>query len=91
MCYMETITHREMRNQSSDVLRRVEAGETLVVSNHGHPVAVIGPVPANTISDLIGRGQARPARKPVSSLAGIRRRTARKSSAEILRDVRGDW
>ena len=89
---METIiTHREMRNQSSEVLRRVEAGETIVVSNHGRPVAVIGPAPANTVSDLIGRGQARPAKKPVSSLIGIRRKTGRMSSAEILRDVRGAW
>lgn len=88
---METVTHREMRNHSSDLLRRVQGGETVLVSNHGQPVAVIGPVSADTVSDLVGREQARPARMPVSSLAGIRRRTAKKSSGEILEDVRGAW
>lgn len=88
---METVTHREMRNHSSDLLRRVQAGETIVVSNHGHPVAVIGPVSANTVDDLIERGQARPARKPVSSLAEMHRSKTAKSSSEILKDVRGRW
>ncbi|WP_460519342.1 type II toxin-antitoxin system prevent-host-death family antitoxin [Humibacter antri] len=30
---METVTHREMRNRSGEILRRVEAGETIRISN----------------------------------------------------------
>lgn len=40
---MRTIPHRELRNRSSDVLRRVQAGETLLVTNHGAVVAVLSP------------------------------------------------
>lgn len=40
----ETIPHRELRNRSSDVLRRVQAGETFQVTNHGEVVAVLSPL-----------------------------------------------
>lgn len=39
----KTIAHRELRNRSSDVLRRVQAGETIEVTNHGEVVAVLSP------------------------------------------------
>lgn len=39
----KTIPHRELRNHSSDVLRRVQAGETIQVTNHGEVVAVLSP------------------------------------------------
>jgi prevent-host-death family protein len=40
---VKTIPHRELRNHSSDVLRRVQAGETIQVTNHGEVVAVLSP------------------------------------------------
>lgn len=50
MCYdcyggavAKTIPHRELRNRSSDVLRRVQAGETIQVTNYGKVVAVLSP------------------------------------------------
>lgn len=39
----KTIPHRELRNRSSDILRRVQAGETLRVTNHGEVVAILSP------------------------------------------------
>ncbi len=39
----KSIPHRELRNNSSEVLRRVQAGETLQVTNHGEVVAVLSP------------------------------------------------
>lgn len=40
---MATIPQKELRNQVSEVLRRVEAGETLTVTVAGRPVAELGP------------------------------------------------
>lgn len=40
-----TIPHRELRNNSSDVLREVQAGETVYVTNNGEIVAVLVPPP----------------------------------------------
>lgn len=88
---MAMITHREMRNNSGEILRRVEAGETIVVSNNGHPVAMLSPVGASSLDALIARGEARPAREAISALATIRRATSPTSTAEIIRDTRGAW
>jgi prevent-host-death family protein len=41
---MEAITVRDLRNDTGGVLRRVEAGETLVVHSNRRPVARIVPL-----------------------------------------------
>ncbi len=43
-----TITQRELRNDSGAVLREVQAGNTVVVSRNGEPVAELRPVPKRT-------------------------------------------
>jgi prevent-host-death family protein len=39
-----TISQRELRNDSAAVLREVEAGETLVITRNGTPVAELRPL-----------------------------------------------
>ena len=39
----KTITQRELRNDSAAVMDAVEAGETIVVTRNGHPVAELHP------------------------------------------------
>jgi prevent-host-death family protein len=41
---MATIPQRELRNHVGEVLRRAEAGERIVVTVDGRPVAELGPV-----------------------------------------------
>jgi prevent-host-death family protein len=38
------IPQRELRNRTADLLRRVEAGERLRITVHGHPVAELVPI-----------------------------------------------
>jgi prevent-host-death family protein len=38
------VPQRELRNNTASLLRRVEAGERLRITVHGHPVAELGPV-----------------------------------------------
>jgi prevent-host-death family protein len=40
---VNTIPQKELRNQVGEVLRRVEAGETLLVTVAGRPVAELSP------------------------------------------------
>jgi prevent-host-death family protein len=40
------INQRELRNQSATVLREVEAGETIIVTRNGTPVAELRPIRA---------------------------------------------
>lgn len=93
-CYgvsMETVTHREMRNRSGEILRRVEAGETVRVSNNGHPAALIVPVGGDPLDDLVARGEARQARTGTETLAAIRRDVSPVSSRDLVEDSQGRW
>lgn len=39
-----TISQRELRNDSAKVIRRLQQGETFVLTNHGVPVAELRPL-----------------------------------------------
>ncbi|WP_375389661.1 type II toxin-antitoxin system Phd/YefM family antitoxin [uncultured Amnibacterium sp.] len=88
---MRTVSHREMRNSSGEILRAVAAGETVQVTNNGRIAALIVPPPADPIDELVERGQARAPRvarmrfsDPPGSSSGL-------TTAAILDDVRGPW
>ena len=87
---MDVISHRELRNRSAEILRRVADGETILVTNHGKPAAMIGPPPHDTLEVLALRGELRRARIPITEVASIDRTTSQLQTAEILDDVRGD-
>lgn len=42
---MTRIGIRELRQRASEFLRRVEAGETIEVTNRGRPIALLTPIP----------------------------------------------
>jgi prevent-host-death family protein len=41
---MATVPQRELRNNTAELLRRVESGERLTITVHGHPIADLVPV-----------------------------------------------
>jgi prevent-host-death family protein len=51
---------RELRNQTAAAVRRAGAGERIVITVDGHPVAQLGPIDAGTtaatLDDLAARG-----------------------------------
>lgn len=55
------ITQRELRNDSGAILREVQAGQTIIVTRNGVPVAELRPiaprrfVPRAAIADVAGR------------------------------------
>lgn len=56
---MESIGVRELRNNVAAVLRRAGAGERIVVTVDGQPVAQLGPLEpggAPTLDDLVAAG-----------------------------------
>jgi len=44
---MDTVATRELRNDTASVLRRVQAGEEIVVTVNGKPVAQLVPLPSS--------------------------------------------
>lgn len=91
MCYMRTVTHREMRNQSGEILRQVAVGETIQVTSRGRLVARIVPPGTDVLAELAAQGQVRPALRPISSLQSVVRRKSVAGSDAIVADVRGPW
>ncbi len=43
---MSEVAARELRNRTADVLRRVEAGERVIITSRGRPVAELTPLRA---------------------------------------------
>ena len=58
------VSVRELRQNLSVYLRRVKDGETLEVTEHGHAVARLGPLPSASLSPyerMLAEGRIRPA------------------------------
>ena len=54
---MTSVGVRELRQRASELLRRVEAGETIEVTDRGRPVAVLAPLPGQgSIERLLASG-----------------------------------
>ncbi len=67
---MTTVGVRELRQRASELLRRVEAGETIEVTDRGRPVAVLAPLPeAGPLEQLRAAGEVIPAVASFSDLA----------------------
>lgn len=56
---MESVSQREMRNNSGELLRRVAEGETVLITNGGVPAAVMVPAGRDVRSRLIAAGRLR--------------------------------
>ncbi len=51
---------RELRQRASELLRRVENGESIEITDRGRPVAVLAPLPADPLAKLIAAGDLQP-------------------------------
>lgn len=66
---MATTGVRELRRRARELLRRVEAGETIEISDHGRPVAILAPIPGQSpIERLRATGDLEPAGADMSDL-----------------------
>jgi prevent-host-death family protein len=66
---MATVGVRELRQHASELLRRVQAGETIEVTDRGRPVAVLAPLPeAGRLEQLRAAGEVVPAAGSLNDL-----------------------
>lgn len=80
-----TIPHRELRNNSSAVLREVAAGETVFVTNNGEVVAVLVPPPrSGTHAPRVRRATAR------GGFSTLPRVTIEQPVEDVLDELRDD-
>lgn len=80
---------RELRQNLSRYLRRVERGERLEVTERGKPVAVLGPVDesGSALRRLVSSGRVRPSQGDLVDLAPPRGPVSRKGT-ETLQELR---
>lgn len=65
MCYMESVGVRQLRQNASELLERVQTGEQIQITNHGRAVARLVPITSSATTsydDLVMQGMLRPGR-----------------------------
>lgn len=88
---MESIGVRELRQAASKFLRRVEGGESLVITNHGQPVAQLVPMNgrSRTSSNQPIDYQS-PGHGSILDIEPLEAPTGSPSNAQILEDLRAE-
>jgi prevent-host-death family protein len=54
---MASVGVRELRQRASELLRRVQSGESIEITDRGRPVAVLAPLPEDPLERLRAAGE----------------------------------
>ena len=66
---MTTVGVRELRQRASELLRLVEGGETIEITDRGRPVALLTPLPSGSpLEQLRAAGEVTPATEDLVNL-----------------------
>lgn len=87
-----TVGVAELRQNLSVYLRRVAAGERLIVTDRNRPVAELGPVRqrASALDRLVAEGRAIPPRRPAGAFQPLRTPGSPTALSDALQWVRGE-
>ena len=87
---MNTIGIRELKQNASEVIRRVSSGEWLIVTDRGRPVAQISPINSSKLARLIDAGQVKLATEEFGKLPAPLKASRGKSLSQMIIDERRD-
>lgn len=88
---IERVGIRDLKQHASAVVRRVEAGETLEITDRGRPVARIVPLRnAGSYEQLLAEGRITPARGNILDHLPLPPIPGRPLGSEALADLRAD-
>jgi len=65
---MTSVGVRELRQRASELLRLVESGESIEITDHGRPVAMLMPLPADPLDRLRASGDLQDAEGDLADL-----------------------
>jgi prevent-host-death family protein len=88
---MDRVGVRELRQRASELLRLVEGGETIEITDRGRPVAMLTPVPTGTpLERLRASGDIEPAAGDLDDLGVPIPRRGAESPSAVLERMRRD-
>lgn len=88
---MASVGVRELRQQASELLRRVERGETIEVTDRGRPVALLTPLPAGgPLQGLRAAGEVESATGDLEDLPPALPRRGDEPPSAVLARLRRD-
>lgn len=65
---MASVGVRELRQRASELLRRVEVGESIEITDRGRPVAVLAPLPEDPVERLRASGDLQDSDRDLADL-----------------------
>lgn len=86
---MRTIGVRELRQHASKYLEEVAAGESIEITDRGHPVARLVPISHDPWEDLINAGEVVKAARPLNT-HDLKPGAYTQSASETLERLRHD-
>ena len=88
----ESVGIRALQQNASAVVSRVEAGESIEITDRGRPVARLVPISSgSSIEALRAAGRVRNATRPLDAIARpARRPRGQPSLSSVLSDMRAD-
>ena len=92
MSDMDRVGIRELKQNASAVIRRVMAGETLEITEHGRPVARFVPLRAmSTLDQLVAEGRASAPDGDLLAVPPLRPAAGARPLTELLAEERASY
>ena len=89
---MTSIGIRELRQRAGVYLRQVQAGETIEITDRGHPIALLCPIPEDSpFERMIAAGQVKMAEASIHDLPEpVKSRPGQEMLSETILRMRAD-
>ena len=87
---METVGIRELRQNASQVVARVAAGEVITITDRGRPVAQMSPLASSSIERLRERGLITPATRSFGEYCASTKPTTGPPLSPVLQQLRDE-
>lgn len=87
---MSEVRVGELNQQTGRVLRRVQSGESLIVTDHGRPVAMLVPAPTSRFDRMVALGQIRLPKGDGWDLLEVEAVTRSERLDDVLAELRED-
>lgn len=87
---METVGIRELRQNASQVVAKVAAGQVITITDRGRPVAQMSPLASSSIERLRERGLITPATRTFEEYCALTKPTTGPPLSPVLQQLRDE-